>query len=587
MNARRAYHWRHDPTRSPRHRRPRPACSRPVSIPDEQVLQLTALVDASGALEQIDARIGQRPGPAGLPARTILVGLLLALYHRGKANLDDVSELLHLSLSARMRALLGVQAIDGNDSCSTRAAYARCTRAFDAITTAFDPQRHDRRRRLSRERCEAVAAAWEDPANAETVHALETLANTLIQSTVTVAVNRRLLRHWPGDIGIDATPAPAWGQPPSRRRGPLDIGAGWYRKGGKKEFEWAYSLTLAITGHGDPAAADRYPQLCLSMQMHRPSRQTGPAAIKALLSLEHFAFRKGYLAVDRAYPQCEPTDFQMPARELGYKLLLDYDVTAHRSQGSTLGATWRGGQLYCPALPNRLRDAGMLLRKRATADEIERGKRLVQEADVYRMHLKESTRPDGTYRVACPAASPSPTVTCPRAEARGDKRRPAPRTVDLNNRRARLSHPVTLLRVQPKDEPDSAWPTCCTQASITVLPTDNAKYAQALAHGTSAWLTSYKSIRAQNEGANGWLKGIDTCIATAKHRLARGRVAQTLLLALTIAITNLRRLEQFLRDRYEDPAALLDHLLPEDHDASSNHDAEITRDTPGTAPPTS
>jgi hypothetical protein len=81
----------------------------------------------------------------------------------------------------------------------------------------------------------------------------------------------------------------------------------------------------------------------------------------------------------------------------------------------------------------------------------------------------------------CPAGGLSPTVTCPRAEARGTKQRESPRTVNLDDRRARLRHPAALHRVLPPDTPQESWPRCCAKASITVLPTDNAPFAQALA----------------------------------------------------------------------------------------------------------
>ncbi|MBS2962413.1 hypothetical protein KGA66_05105 [Actinocrinis puniceicyclus] len=70
------------------------------------------------------------------------------------------------------------------------------------------------------------------------------------------------------------------------------------------------------------------------------------------------------------------------------------------------------------------------------------------------------------------------------------------------------------------------------------------------------------------------------------YRRPRGRVAQTLLLALIIAVNNLRRLEQFLRDRHENPTTLMDHLLPENPASSTEHDGEAPSDTSGGGPPT-
>jgi hypothetical protein len=98
---------------------------------------------------------------------------------------------------------------------------------------------------------------------------------------------------------------------------------------------------------------------------------------------------------------------------------------------------------------------------------------------------------------------------------------------------------------------------------------------------------AHKSIRAQDEGGNGWLKGIDTNIDTPRFRLARGRVAQTILIALGIAIANLRRLEQFMRNQQQDAATLLDYLLPNEPAASASTASEIPPEADGTGgPPT-
>ncbi|MFJ2176942.1 hypothetical protein ACIOHE_29115 [Streptomyces sp. NPDC087851] len=71
--------------------RPRPVTDAPMEIPDSKVGQLDALLHGSGALELIDTELADRPGPKGLPVRTVLVGLLLALhYHRSGKPRDGL-----------------------------------------------------------------------------------------------------------------------------------------------------------------------------------------------------------------------------------------------------------------------------------------------------------------------------------------------------------------------------------------------------------------------------------------------------------------------------------------------------------------
>ncbi|MFJ4409944.1 hypothetical protein [Streptomyces sp. NPDC088910] len=74
--------------------RPRPVTDAPFEIPDSKVGQLDAVLHQSGVLELIDAELAGRPGPKGLPVRTVLVGLLLALHHHRSASLADVCRVL-------------------------------------------------------------------------------------------------------------------------------------------------------------------------------------------------------------------------------------------------------------------------------------------------------------------------------------------------------------------------------------------------------------------------------------------------------------------------------------------------------------
>ncbi|WP_431916365.1 hypothetical protein [Nonomuraea jabiensis] len=55
---------------------------------------------------------------------------------------------------------------------------------------------------------------------------------------------------------------------------------------------------------------------------------------------------------------------------------------------------------------------------------------------------------------------------------------------------------------------------------------------------SSAWIGTYKSVRANTEGINGRLKGHDLDLGDPKNRLAHGRVAQTILLALLVTVAN-------------------------------------------------
>lgn len=74
--------------------RPRPVTDAPFAIPESKVGQLDALLHESGVLELIDTELQGRPGPNGLPVRTVLVGSLLALHYHRSASLADVCRVL-------------------------------------------------------------------------------------------------------------------------------------------------------------------------------------------------------------------------------------------------------------------------------------------------------------------------------------------------------------------------------------------------------------------------------------------------------------------------------------------------------------
>lgn len=84
-------------------------------------------------------------------------------------------------------------------------------------------------------------------------------------------------------------------------------------------------------------------------------------------------------------------------------------------------------------------------------------------------------------------------------------------------------------------------PKICTQQTITLRPGDlgaKDKLRQDLHYLSPAWQGTFKTIRANTEGINGRIKGQVINLSDPTNRLAHGRVAQTLLVALMICIAN-------------------------------------------------
>ncbi|WP_336216969.1 hypothetical protein [Nonomuraea sp. LPB2021202275-12-8] len=66
-----------------------------------------------------------------------------------------------------------------------------------------------------------------------------------------------------------------------------------------------------------------------------------------------------------------------------------------------------------------------------------------------------------------------------------------------------------------------------------------------MAYLSPAWIGTYKSVRANTEGLNGRVKGHDLDLGDPKNRLAHGRVAQTILLALLVTVANDHFIDQW------------------------------------------
>jgi hypothetical protein len=542
--------------------RPRAASDAPAQIPDSKVGQLNVLLHSSGVLELIDAELAGRPGPDGLPVRSVLVGLLLSLHYHHSASLADTCRVLLDELRTPARTWLDVPELDRHDTHARIAFSRRVYRAFDRLTTALDPHRCDRRRRLPEEEAAIAAAAWQDtaPEHARRRKLLQEISDRLVLVTVHLAHRRGHFKGWRGDIGVDTTSVPTWHHPPSERRGlgSVEITAGWHYSGGSEEGVFGYSATLLVAAsrrhpEGHPQAGQRvspHPQLALGLVLDTPGKRIGPNAIHALTTLVPLGFPAGLLAADRAYTDQTTAHFSQPARRLGYQLVLDYKKEHRGIQGTHHGALLIDGSLACPAMPAALAHATTGLDDKTVRD-IDRDARLadrIAAREPYFFKLKQSPDARGAIRLQCPAAGPSPSVTCPRFNQIHNNTASRPTVVDLTNPRATAAataaKPTVPIpqaeRLRPK--PKGELPRACQRPTITVHPGDLGKidkYRQDRHYLHPSWTDAYRPVRANTEGLNGRAKGHGIDIADPRKRLAHGRVAQTILLALMVCTINL------------------------------------------------
>ncbi|MFJ5233168.1 hypothetical protein ACIQBJ_25145 [Kitasatospora sp. NPDC088391] len=554
---------------------PRPVTDAPTLIPDSKVGQLDFLLHRSGVLDLIEGELAGRPGPGGLPVRTVLVGLLLSLHYNQSASLADTCRILLDQLRPPARSWLAIPEVAQDDVWARHAFSRRVYRSFDRLTTALDPSRADRRRRLPLAEAAAHAAAWEDN-DAERLRRrtlLQEVSDRLVLVTVRLAQRRGLFKGWRGDIGADTTAVPAWHHEPSDRRdlASVELTAGWHFSGGSEEGTFGHSATLLVaasrrhpTGH--PRAGKRvsqHPQLALGAVLDSPGKRIGPNTVHALTVLVPLGLPVGLLAADRAYTDQKSEHFQQPARQLGYQLVLDYRKNQRGVQGTHLGALLIDGTLTCPGIPDTLANATTGLDDKTVRDLDQQLEDRLAKRGPYFVKLRQGPAPNGTIRFQCPAAGPSPSVTCARFNRLHRPQAGAPAVVDLTNMRSTAAHPSAKpsIQISPAERlrpPDRAeLPRICRKPTITVRPGDLGmidKFRQDRPYLSPAWHDAYKPIRAHNEGLNGRAKGHRIDIADPKARLAHGRVAQTILLALMILMINLQIINDWIGTSTPDSA---------------------------------
>ncbi|MFB6904073.1 hypothetical protein ACFCWB_07355 [Streptomyces bacillaris] len=173
---------------------------------------------------------------------------------------------------------------------------------------------------------------------------------------------------------------------------------------------------------------------------------------------------------------------------------------------------------------------------------------LIAAREPYFLKLKQSADERGAIRLQCPASGPSPAVSCPRFNQVHRVPAPRPAVVDLTNKRATAAHAAAKPTVPiPQGErlrplPKGELPRICQKPTITVRPGDLGKldkFRQDRHYLHPTWQDAYRPERANIEGLNGRAKSHGIDVSDPTKRIAHGRVAQTILLALMICSINL------------------------------------------------
>jgi len=500
-------------------------------VSDQTVAFAAGLTGRSGEAPVIEAALAHRTGrPRPLPVRAVLTALLCLALDDRPLFLTDATRLLFCQLSGASRRLPGVPGTATTERAFL-AAYRRVRYCFGAIGSVMDPSPLPKNRRLTQDDLKARARKMA-PAQAEAARGrLEAFLNALIEASISVLTCEERAA-FDGCTGLDATSVPLYSRGPSRRTGlcASDPDGGWYvREGDHREREddkgrplrkisWALEATIATMAR-PPGAPPAHPDLAIGLALTRPGEDPGGTGARVLASVAARGHKAGWLGYDRAYTAALPGRFQLPARALGYRPVMDYRIDQLGIQASTGGAILVEGSWYCPALPGPLITATTGLRDHAITRDLY--DQQITARRPYQLKRKDGPGADGYQRLSCPAAGKHPRLICPLRQA------------SLSPRDGRAK------ALQPPPEPTKI----CTQSAITIAPGIGARYRQDLPYASPAWHQCYAALRNTTEGLNGYAKDpAHQALAQPGRRRVRGIAAQSIFTALLLMAANIRKI---------------------------------------------
>lgn len=399
-----------------------------MTVPAGEQARLEEILDTAGVGALIEPRLPVGVRPRQLSVRTLMLGMLLAARDGRPGHLTRVHQAL-LGLSEPEQRRLGVLAATKHGGehrltgRQTEYTFMRLTQALSRPIPDGTP---------SQLLCEVT----------------DRLLEASIQILGPPASN---------SYAVDWTDLESWARPPSRdgSRPSADPEAAWGHRTtnhpSKNELFYGYylqALTTVSDEHG-PAVPELVRRIHLAACDHDPPAQITPVIAR----MHHAGIPVGDLLVDSGYSYRQPDTFALPLRQLGAQLIMDLHPNDRGPHGTHHGAITANGALYCPATPPSLLALGPLA-PAATPEQTAAHDQQCAELHRHKLSPITTRDADGYHRVACPATTGK--LRCPL--------RPASMTLSYD-------HPTIH---QPPEHP----PVCCTQQTITIPPSVNAKTTQ-------------------------------------------------------------------------------------------------------------
>ena len=311
------------------------------------------------------------------------------------------------------------------------------------------------------------------------------------------------------------------------------------KRGRKKEkFFPALDAHLLAVADTTPGVFQRIPGIITAMTTDRAALDPAGNARRLFASEEHRGFQHGYLTGDLLYARAADVTFQIPAREYGYKVILPLDKDHHGLQQiHASGALLVDGTYYCAAMPQILITAVADFR----AKQITYKTYLARLAGrrQYELVTKQNPKKGSGERVGCRAADHSLTVSCAQKPASQIERLTVDFEGELTDIRPIIELPIAAIT-------HGHAPRICQCQTMTLKPTDGAKFRQAIPIGDKH-TDIFNRLRQSQEGMHGFAKDqAKEAIGSSARRRIRTKVAQQLFVAFLIAAANIRKIRTFV-----------------------------------------
>lgn len=411
-----------------------------MTINPATLAAIEAVIDTAGVAGRIEARLPVGPRPRQLAVRTLLIGMCAAAADGRPGHLCRVHQAL-VALNEIDRARLGVTATWKTGPHVL--TYRQTEYTFGRVAAALSKPTPDGAP------TDIVSAVVDDLLEASIPEHYKTVSTSL---------------------AVDWTDHESFSRSPDTPTGPAaDREACWgHRRGNapgqKHETFYGYYLSHAVTVSDE--GADPVPELIRRATLTSCHHDPVPALVPVLRRLADTTATPGDILADTGYAHRIPQNWALPLRAVGYRIITDLHPHDRGPHGTWAGAIAANGNLYCPATPTPLLNLTPLP-KGPSAKQIQAHDRQTSEAARHKLAPIGTDDPDGYHRVTCPAAAGK--IRCPHR----------PESMTLGYNRPTIT--------APPDPP----PQCCTQKTVTVPPTVNAKTRQKHDYPGPAWRASY------------------------------------------------------------------------------------------------